>query len=567
MADNDKSNMAIELATSAQADSDDSKQELNEADLEKQLADQLADLDSIDKRIEQIGDPKALGDVVMHTIWQQFENQIGIQAGEDFVEENHGLSFDISNEAHIQTTENFANGKIANHNTEINYQQRYNDWQSNFQKDATGKVVTHTTRTGKTEATLVKGARAPFDKDRPAGNKVRHTDMDHTVSAGEIIRNPAANAHLTKDEQIRFANSTENLNEMDSGWNRSKGDKSMSDWLDNPNSNGQKPAEIFNISKTDEERLRGKDKRARKALKKEIEKGKAVSIETGRKSQIAEGFRITKSAARAIAINLLAELLKKITQKFVIWLKSAERNWGLLWDEIKRAVVDFVKDVKTLIINVMDTAMTVITDSILGPIAEVLMKIKMILVQGWETLKAAIDYVRDPQHKSESTGDLIIEVGKIVIAGLAAVGGIGLSGAITTALSGIPVLAVEIPMLGSLASIIGIFMGSIIAGIVGALIIERLNRLLAKRQKQSLVGKWIDKANDVLATQNEIIEDKKQQLQATQSDVITSIEERHRNAHKVVADSVKYIMDNNGADNNKDFKKIYKGLDRLLEEE
>ena len=37
-----------------------------------------------------------------------------------------------------------------------------------------------------------------------------------------------------KDEQISFANSEKNLNEMDAGQNRSKGDKAMTDWLDKP---------------------------------------------------------------------------------------------------------------------------------------------------------------------------------------------------------------------------------------------------------------------------------------------------------------------------------------------
>ena len=52
----------------------------------------------------------------------------------------------------------------------------------------------------KEEATLVKGARKPFDEGRPSGS-----DENHTVSAAEIIRDPAANAHMTKEEQIAFA--------------------------------------------------------------------------------------------------------------------------------------------------------------------------------------------------------------------------------------------------------------------------------------------------------------------------------------------------------------------------
>lgn len=89
---------------------------------------------------------------------------------------------------------------------------------------------------------MVKSARKPFDESRPRGSAERHTDMDHTVSAAEIIRDPAANAHMTKKEQIDFANSEANLYEMDLSLNRSKGDKSTTEWLDNPNSKGQKPA-------------------------------------------------------------------------------------------------------------------------------------------------------------------------------------------------------------------------------------------------------------------------------------------------------------------------------------
>ena len=43
-----------------------------------------------------------------------------------------------------------------------------------------------------------------------------NTQMDHVISAAEIIRDPAANAHMTREEQINFANSEKNLNLMDS---------------------------------------------------------------------------------------------------------------------------------------------------------------------------------------------------------------------------------------------------------------------------------------------------------------------------------------------------------------
>src|SRR3712207_1440516 len=109
--------------------------------------------------------------------------------------------------------------------------------------------------------------------------------MDHTVSAGEIIRDPEANAHMIKEEQIAFANSEANLNEMDAGPNRSKGDKSMTDWLDNPNKNGQKPNEIFDISEEQDKKYREKDAEARAEYEKQKKEGEQRSIETGKQSQ------------------------------------------------------------------------------------------------------------------------------------------------------------------------------------------------------------------------------------------------------------------------------------------
>lgn len=189
-------------------------------------------------------------------------------------------------------------------------------------KDENGNVVTHQTRSSKEEATLVKGSRKPFDEGRPTGSVENHTDMDYMVSAAEIIRDLAANAHMTKDEQIAFANSDANFNEMDSSLNRSKGDKSMTDWLDNPNSSGQKPDEIFDISAEDEAKLRQKDAEAREEYEKQKKEAEQKSIEAGKKSRKEEAFRIGGKALRAVLIQLLAELVREIIAKLVKWFKA-----------------------------------------------------------------------------------------------------------------------------------------------------------------------------------------------------------------------------------------------------
>lgn len=136
-----------------------------EAKLENDLQEQMSGLEFLKEDRENIGNPDSLGNTVLTVVWDQFVNQIGAVAGDEFIKENRGLNLDLRKESHIQTTENFADGKIATHNSKIDYQQRYDDWQSNFVKDDQGNIVTHTTRAGKQEATLVKDARVPFYKD------------------------------------------------------------------------------------------------------------------------------------------------------------------------------------------------------------------------------------------------------------------------------------------------------------------------------------------------------------------------------------------------------------------
>ena len=207
-----------------------------EEKLQNRLDEEVSELKFLVEEKKKIGSVDNLGEIIKETVWEQFLNQIAIVAGEDFIKENRNLTLDLSNEAHIQTTENFVKGNIAIHNSYIDYKERYDDWNENFQKDLNGNIITHTTRTGKEENTLARGARNIFDKNRPTGLSSDNIDMDHTISAGEIIRDPKANAHMSKKEQVEFANSEVNLNKMNASLNRSKGDKSVSDWLDNPNS-------------------------------------------------------------------------------------------------------------------------------------------------------------------------------------------------------------------------------------------------------------------------------------------------------------------------------------------
>ena len=527
-----------------------------ERKLEAELEEQIADLEVLENDQEKIGNPNTLGETIKDVIWEQISLQIGDVEGKDFIKKNRGLTLDLRDDAHIQTTENFAKGKIASHNTSIDNQERYNQWQSNFQRDENGNIkTTYDNRTGESKQTLRRrdskkdpqganynfnyNARGDFDKDRPKG--AGSEDIDHTISAAEIIRDPAANAHLTREEQVNFANSEKNLNPLDKEANISKGDSKMEDWL-NSERNGQKPSERFNI---DEEKLREKDKEAREEYTKRKEEGEQRSIETGKQSQREEAFRIGGAALRSAIMELLAELIKDIIRKLIAWFRSEKRKFSTFIDSVKDAIQSFVSNIKEHLVNAGKSVLTTIVSAIVGPVIGTLKKAWILLKQGYKSVKEAIDYLKNPANKDKPFSEKMLEIGKIVIVGLVAGGSIQLSEAIEKGLiSLIPVFGVEIPLFGSPANMIGLFLGALVSGLIGALALNLIDRIIAKRLKDKNETQQIDKRNEILTTQEKLIEVTKNRVQQTKDISVNHIKERHAEAAEEMKDDIQQILNN-----------------------
>lgn len=545
-----------------------------EAKLRGQLEEELAGLEFLKEEKDKIGNPDAIGETIKNVVWEQFINQIATTAGEDFIKENHGLNLDLRKEAHIQTTENFAEGKIATHNTEINYQERYDTWQSNFQRNEDGSIKTKVdNRTGEEKAVLRVqdkkkdpngenyntnyNAREFIDKDRPQGSKTVH--KDHTVSAAEIIRDAEANAHMTRDEQAAFANSEKNLVDLDSRANESKGDSKMTDWLDSER-NGEKPADRFPIN---EEELRKRDQEAREEYEKLKKEAEQRSVEAGKKSRKEEAKRIGGKAVRAVIMQLLAELVKEIIAKLVKWFKSAKKKLETLLAALKEAISSFVSKLKTHLINAADTTLTTIATAIFGPVINTIKKVWTMLKQGWQSLKEAIAYIRNPENKGKSVGILMLEVGKIVMAGLSAAGAIVLGEVIEKALIAIPgagaFFAFEIPLLGSLANILGIFLGAVVAGIVGAIAINLLQKKINEAKKAGIVVEQIDRGNEALRLQQQVRTINEAKLEHTVAVTETIIQNRHTEAAQIIKDSVARVAENCKKDN--EFEETQSNID------
>ena len=537
-----------------------------ENSLENNLKDLIKDIEKIDLDREKLQNNEYLQESIENIVWEQVQLQLAAQIGDEFIKENNGQTLDLRKEAHIQTAENFEKGKFATHNRDVNYQERYDTWQNNFVKDNLGNIQTHSTRSGKIVNTLTKEARKPFDTGRPTGSKEKGTQMDHTVSAGEIIRDPKANAFLTKEEQIAFANSKANLNEIRSEVNQAKGDLSTSELFDNPNSKGQYAREVHNISSKEEKQLREKDKEARTEYDRVRDEAEKRAIKSGKKSRRDEALKISGKALKAALLQLLSEFLRELISKFISWLKDTERNLSTFIHKIKEAIISFVNNLANHVLNVGKSVVTMIASAIVGPVINTVLKAWTFIHQGWKSLKEAIDYINNPENKDKSLDIMMLEVGKIIVAGLTATGAIVVGEVLGASLTAsFPVLAISIPLLGTIGSVIGTFMGATLSGIIDAFVLKMIDQQIVNKQISELNSKKIDQNNEMLVIQDQLLDVKSIKLQVEKDSVINTIKERHDMAASMMKEKLSDIFAESTRDDKSDFDEIDSLLQELLD--
>ena len=186
--------------------------------------------------------------------------------------------------------------------------------------------------------------------------------------------------------------------------------------------------------------------------------------------------------------------------------------------------------------------------------------------QGWSSLKDAIDYLNNPENSSKDINIIILELGKVITAGIVVTGGLALGEIIGKSLIAIaPPLAVEIPILGSLASIIGTFMGATVAGITGAFVLKMIDQQIVNKQISELKSKKIDQNNEMLVIQDQLLDVKSIKLQVEKDSVINTIKERHDMAASIMKEKLSDIFAESTRDDKSDFDEIDNLLQELLD--
>ena len=519
-----------------------------ESSLENNLKDVVEHIDQLDIDREKLQNNEYLQESIENIVWEQVQLQLAAQIGEEFIKENKGQTLDLRKEAHIQTAENFEKGKFATHNRDVDYQGRYTKWQDNFTINKKGERV------------LKSDAREFFDKGRDKGSGAVH--KDHTVSIKEQLNDIEMSTFFSKEEVKEFANSSKNLHDLDASANMSKGDKTMKEFLDSER-NGLKPEERFNINR---KQLEKDDQEAREELHKRKQENKEKAIQSGKKSRHDEALKVSGKALKAAIFQLLSEFLKEIIKKFIVWLSEKHKNFNSFLEKLKEAVSSFVSNLSKHILNVGQSILTMLVTSIFGTVGEIFLKIWTFIKQGWSSLKDAIDYLNNPENSSKDINIIILELGKVITAGIVVTGGLALGEIIGKSLIAIaPPLAVEIPILGSLASIIGTFMGATVAGITGAFVLKMIDQQIVNKQISELKSKKIDQNNEMLVIQDQLLDVKSIKLQVEKDSVINTIKERHDLAASIMKEKLSDIFAESTRDDKSDFDEIDALLQELLD--
>lgn len=519
-----------------------------ESSLENNLKDVVEHIDQLDIDREKLQNNEYLQESIENIVWEQVQLQLAAQIGEEFIKDNNGQTLDLRKDAHIQTAENFEKGKLATHNRDVDYKERYDRWQDNFTTNKKGERVLKT------------DAREFFDKGRDKGSGAVH--KDHTVSIKEQLNDIEMSTFFSKEEVKEFANSSKNLHDLDASANMSKGDKTMKEFLDSER-NGLKPEERFNI---DRKQLEKDDREAREELHKRKQENKEKAIQSGKKSRREEMLKVSGKALKAAIFQLLSEFLKEIIKKFIVWLGEKHKNFNSFLEKLKEAVSTFVSNLSKHILNVGQSILTMLVTSIFGTVGEVFLKIWTFMKQGWSSLKDAIDYLNNPENSSKNINIIILELGKIITAGIIVTGGVALGETIGKSLIAIaPPLAVEIPILGSLASIIGTFMGATVAGITGTFVLKMIDQQIVEKQIAELSSEKIDQKNEMIVIQDRLLDVKSIKLQVEKDSVINTIKERHDLAASIMKEKLSDIFSESRTDDKSDFDEIDSLLQELLD--
>ena len=468
----------------------DESQSLNYDELEELLEEQFtmefSNLKKLEVECKEISSPDKLGDVILDEIWNQFANQIGLDMTSDTLLKQY-------NDKH-------PNGYTKEEGAKILKDKRYID---------ANKAMKETQKNGNL-------------KDEYTGKTIKineKANLDHVIPRKQIFENPWRK--IADIEPSDLANKSENLAATNESLNKSKGAKSNSEYIEDREvreKNLKEQVERAN-KKIDKKDISDSEKRNLKAennkklndklaadsdemIKAEKSAKKAMYKPIAKKAAVRMANKAGKDAVKAMFVAALFGMLKEIMNALVRFFKSKKRSFDTFLDEMKNALHSFFSKIKDFIKVGIDSFVGSIVGEIIGAINQKLQKITNVVKQIFGSIRESISYLSNPENQSHPTEIKIAHISKIITTALVGVGAMFLGEYFEKYLLTISGMQTSIPLLGTIANILGMFLASLLTGILGAIIINGLDGFISRKLQEENKKQQADKKNELLRIQD-----------------------------------------------------------------
>lgn len=528
-----------------------------ESILSKQLEESFSDLELLERDREKISDPDSLGETILGEVWKQFGNQLGL---------------DLTNETLIQEYDREHPEQYKDIADSVLQDQKYKD-SKNAMKEQQQAGILKDEYTG---------------KDLKLNEKA---NLDHVVPRKELFENQRRKqANL---EVADLANKQENLKATNESLNKSKGAKSNKEYVETcetrektlieQNQRANKKVDESNKSDVEkrlqkeknDKRLNDKlaadddlmlqaDKEARKAINKDIRVN--ASKEVGKKAG--------KDALKTMAISALFSLLKEIVNGLIRFFKEKSKSFKGFLAEMKKSIKTFFSKILSVVQTGLSSLIGTIVSEIFGPIVSLFKKLASLIKQGISSVIDAVNYLRDKNNRDKPFAVKVAQVGKIVTVGLVGGSAIFLGEVFEKILLTVPGMQIEIPLVGTLANMIGLFLSSLVSGLVGAIILNLIDKFIAQKLKEDSDKIIIDRKNEIMKLQQEQLFVAENHVVVAKENVMNAISENHALAKDVMRQSLNKIFDQDKANDNENtdrnsengshFAQMQNDLEKLL---
>ena len=486
--------------------------------LEQQFTMEFSNLEKLEIECKEISSPDKLGDVILDEIWDQFANQIGLDMTSDTLLK--------------QYNDNNPNGYTKKEGSKILKDTRYTD-ANNAMKEKQKSGNLKDEYTGKTLKVNEKA------------------NLDHVVARKQIFENPWRK--IADIETADLANKSENLAATNESLNKSKGAKSNSEYIKNRElrekelrnqvQRANEKIDKMNISDAEKRNLKAENNKrlndklaadSKKMLKSEKTAKKAINKDIAKKASVRMANKAGKDAVKAMFIAALFGMLKEIMNALVRYFKAKKQSFDTFIEEMKKALHSFFGKIKDFIKIGVDSFVGSIVGEIIGAFNQKLQKLPNLIKQLFGSIRESISYLSNPENQTHSTAIKIAHISKIITSALVGVGAMFLGEYFEKYLLTISGMQTLIPLLGTIANILGMFLASLLTGILGAVIINRLDQFISKKLIEENQKKQANKKNELLRIQDVQIFVAEQNVAVKRNDIFIKMAKNHQKLRELL---------------------------------